>query len=111
MSTLKARYTSLKTLTNNYFDFEDFEQYMNEMDKTIRLNKSEDCIEIVEIETAEVVDYAHPIIISHKGQKFYDVYLSEMESSWDLDGDNFSTICDDIEFSNYPTMIRRALRK
>ena len=111
MTTLKAKYTTMKTIENNYFDRNEFDAWMNEFTYVTRTNYKMDCIEIVDIESGEVVDYAHPIAITHNGERHYTVMLSEMETNWELNGELFCTITDELEFSNYPTSVRKALRK
>lgn len=115
MATLKATYTSLRTLKKHGFDRAEFDAMMADFGKTTRDNNKLDVIEIIEAEDewqkGQVVDTAHPICIGYKGQWFYDVLLSEMETCWTLDGDSFSTITDDIETKGFPLAFVRAMRK
>lgn len=110
MTTLAAKYSTLETLEKNWFDFSDFAASMEFFGYTTRLNRTIQAVEVIDPETNEAVDFAHPIIITRNGERFYELLLSEMNSTLNLGGEWFSTIFDEVETSNYPYMVRQALR-
>jgi hypothetical protein len=98
MTTLAAKKSTLKTVEANGFNRQEFDGYMSGYGYTTRNELG--CIAIVD-ESGESVDWAHPIIISHKGSKCYDVLLSEMESFFEVGGESFNTINDDVNVSMF----------
>lgn len=111
MTTLTAKYATLETLERNYFDFSDFSAHMEFYGYTTRLNRKNQTVEVIDPETNEVVDNANPIVITHNGERFYELLSCQMESTLNLGGEWFSTIMDEVETTNYPYMIRQALKK
>jgi hypothetical protein len=98
MSNLVAQKSTLKTIEANGFDRKAFDEYMSGYGYTTRNELG--CIAIVD-ESGESVDWAHPIVIRHNGHKCYDVLLSEMESFFEVGGESFNTIADDINVSMF----------
>lgn len=98
MTTLAAKKSTLKTIVANGFDRQEFEAHMAEFGYTTRNEFG--CIAIVD-EDGVSVDWAHPIIIRHNGEKFYVVLLSEMETTLKLGDEWFNTINDDVDVSMF----------
>jgi hypothetical protein len=90
---LYAKPSTLKTIMNNGFDMSEWIDYMGEMGYTTRLEFG--AIAAVN-EDGISVDWARPIIITHKGVRHYDVIFSEMNSFFEINGEHFDTINDDI---------------
>lgn len=110
MTTLIAKYTSIKTAAK-YNDFSGFTELMNGFGYETRINNAMDVIEVIDPENDnEIVDRGHPIAIKFNGETYYEIMSAEMESQFDLDGQWFDTIFDEVEITNYPAHFRKCMR-
>lgn len=110
MTTLIAKYTSLKTAIKNGIDFDGFTGMMNDFGYETRINNAMDVVEVIDPETKEAVDFGHPIAIKFEGQTYYELMTTEMNSVFNLGGQWFDTIFDEVGTQNYPAHYRKCLR-
>lgn len=109
MKKLTVRYTTLESLDRYGFDYDGFAAGMAEYEKSVRLNRELEVIEVID-DCGEVVDYGHPIRVRLNGVYFYDVMLDEMNSFWSFDGVTYDTEMDYIEILNVPVYQTRCIK-
>lgn len=105
----KATYTTKQTAIRNGADVQAFAEMMNDYEK--RINVKADYIEIIDIESGEVVDYANWINVTVNGEKYGEIATCEMINTYVIDGEWMD---DDeggnLEINGYPLHVKRAMR-
>jgi len=95
MTTVTATKSTLKTIDKYGFDRAAFDANMADYGYTTRTVKGG--IEILD-ENHEFVDFAEAVIITHNSERYGFAMLGEMENTFNCDGEQFSTVFDEIEY-------------